>query len=227
MFDRIKKAFQREARNGEAAPSQFLHGPVSEWAQSRGMSFSSGALGHTVSMQGKVGGRPWRMELGRPTRDYIAGEELRARAELGVNDDVGALAQPVVQGINPGDKTVQIIGLQTEPGIDGVADEAVWKQAAPIDDFHQYNPREFVEPFERTTVRMFYTEDALFVSAHMEESDPGRITAQVLRQGQGLNADDVFALILDPYLDRRNGYRFDKIDFVPPGARGACRLVFA
>jgi hypothetical protein len=31
----------------------------------------------------------------------------------------------------------------------------------------------------------------------------------VLRQGQGLNADDVFALILDPYLDRRNGYRFE------------------
>jgi hypothetical protein len=91
MFDRIKKAFQREAKNGEAAPSQFLHGPVSEWAQSRGMSFSSGAMGHTVSMQGKVGGRPWRMELGRPTRDYIAGEELRARAELGVNDDVGAM----------------------------------------------------------------------------------------------------------------------------------------
>ncbi|MBE7368112.1 hypothetical protein IM787_11090 [Ramlibacter sp. HM2] len=55
------------------------------------MSFSSGPLGHTVSMQGKVGGRSWRMELGRPTRDYIAGEELRARAELGVQDDVGAM----------------------------------------------------------------------------------------------------------------------------------------
>ncbi|WP_227494270.1 hypothetical protein [Ramlibacter pallidus] len=90
MFDRLRKAFQRDAKAGhEPAPSQ--HGPVSEWAQSRGMSFSSGPLGHTVSMQGKVGGRSWRMELGRPTRDYIAGEELRARAELGVQDDVGAM----------------------------------------------------------------------------------------------------------------------------------------
>ena len=42
-------------------------------------------------MQGKVGGRTWKMELGRPTRDYIAGEELRARAELGVFDEVGAM----------------------------------------------------------------------------------------------------------------------------------------
>ena len=92
MFDRIKKAFQRDAKErSESVPSsQQAYGPVSEWAQSRGMTFSSG-LGSTMSMQGKVGGRNWRMELGRPSRDYIAGEELRARAELGVNDDVGAM----------------------------------------------------------------------------------------------------------------------------------------
>jgi hypothetical protein len=92
MFDRIKKAFQREAKErSEPASSQLGYGLVSEWAASRGMSFSSGALGNSVSMQGKVGGRPWRMELGRPSRDYITGEELRARAELGVDDDVGAM----------------------------------------------------------------------------------------------------------------------------------------
>ncbi|MDB5900811.1 MAG: hypothetical protein JWP22_938 [Ramlibacter sp.] len=93
MFDRIKKAFQRDPRDssGEAQPSQSAHGPVSEWAGTRGMSFSTGSLGHTVTMNGKIGGRSWRMELGRPSRDYITGEELRARAELGVDDDVGAM----------------------------------------------------------------------------------------------------------------------------------------
>lgn len=91
MFDRIKKAFQRDVKErGEAVPSHLQHGPVSEWAASRGMTFSSG-LGSTVSVHGKVGGRPWRMELGRPSRDYIQGEELRARAELGVHEDVGAM----------------------------------------------------------------------------------------------------------------------------------------
>ena len=43
----------------------------------------------------------------------------------------------------------------------------------------------------------------------MTESDPGQITDRVLRQGQALDGDDVFAVILDPYLDRRNGYRFE------------------
>jgi hypothetical protein len=92
MFERIKKAFQREPKGrGDSVLSQSPHGPVSEWAASRGMTFSSGALGNTMSMQGKVGSRTWKMELGRPSRDYISGEELRARAELGVFDDVGAM----------------------------------------------------------------------------------------------------------------------------------------
>jgi hypothetical protein len=92
MFERIKKAFHRPAGHHVDNPSSHLpHAPVSEWAASRGMSFSGGAFGNTMSMQGKVGDRNWRMELGRPSRDYVAGEELRARAELGVYDDVGAM----------------------------------------------------------------------------------------------------------------------------------------
>jgi hypothetical protein len=92
MFDRLKKAFQRDPKAAhEPQPSQLPHAPVSEWAASRGMSFSSAQRGATASMQGKVGGRPWKLELGRPTRDYISGEELRARAELGVDEDVAAM----------------------------------------------------------------------------------------------------------------------------------------
>lgn len=91
MFDRIKKAFHRESRERHDSILSQAQGPVSEWAASRGMSFSGAALGSAMTMHGKVSGRPWRMELGRPTRDYIAGEELRARAELGVFDEIGAM----------------------------------------------------------------------------------------------------------------------------------------
>ena len=92
MFERIKKAFSRDAKERTDPPvSQLGHGPVSEWAASRGMTFSSGPLSRDLAMQGKVGGRPWRMELGKPSRDYITGEELRARAELGASDEVAAM----------------------------------------------------------------------------------------------------------------------------------------
>jgi hypothetical protein len=96
MFDRIRKALQRTVRGSgrkaqtDAGPSQLAAGPLSEWAATRGLSFST-ALGHTLSMRGKIDDRPWRMELGPPARSYIHGEELRARGELGIAPDVGVL----------------------------------------------------------------------------------------------------------------------------------------
>jgi hypothetical protein len=92
MFDRLKKAFSKEAKQPEGPSSQLTAGPASEWASQNGvtMSFTSpGGKGPT--MQGKVGGKAWRMEVGRPTRNYIMGEELRARAELGITEDMAAM----------------------------------------------------------------------------------------------------------------------------------------
>lgn len=95
MFDKIRKAFSREAKAaGHAAPSvlpsQLMQGPVSEWAATQGFAFSMQGAGRLV-LEGKVGGRPWRMELGKPSREYIRTEELRARAELGLDDDVAVM----------------------------------------------------------------------------------------------------------------------------------------
>jgi hypothetical protein len=90
MFDRIKKAFGREAKT-EASPSVMHAGPVSEWAATRGFGFSVDDTGQNIALEGKVGGRPWRLQLGRPSRNYIFGEEVRARADLGVDESVAVL----------------------------------------------------------------------------------------------------------------------------------------
>jgi hypothetical protein len=105
-------------------------------------------------------------------------------------------------------KTLEIARLDQAPVIDGVLDEAVWSRATRIDDLHQLDPVEYAEPSERTEIRIFYTDDALYVAARLWDSQPERITAQVLRQGEGLANEDRFAVILDPNLDRRSGYRF-------------------
>jgi hypothetical protein len=119
-----------------------------------------------------------------------------------------APAQPSVTGGRPM-KAIEIPQLAHRPSIDGVLDEAVWEQAALVEDLHQVFPQEYVSPTQPTRVRVFYMEDALYVGAEMIETDATRITDRVLRQGQSLDVDDVFAVILDPYLDRRNGYRFE------------------
>ena len=119
-----------------------------------------------------------------------------------------ALAQPAAES-GPDVKSVEIPQLVDRPTIDGVLDEDVWSHAALVEDFHQVFPEEYAQPTEPTRVRVFYTEDALYIGARMVEDDASQITDRVLRQGQSLNSDDVFAVILDPYLDRRNGYRFE------------------
>jgi hypothetical protein len=119
-----------------------------------------------------------------------------------------AVAQPTGEASRLA-KSVQIPQLADRPTVDGVLDEAVWSQAALLEDLHQVFPQEYAAPSEPTQVRVFYTQDALYVGARMIETNAGTITDRVLRQGQSLDVDDVFAVILDPYLDRRNGYRFE------------------
>jgi len=106
-------------------------------------------------------------------------------------------------------KTVEIPRLSADVTINGRLDESAWSNAALIEDLHQVFPEEFVTPTQPTQVRVFYTENALYVGATLFESDTSQITDRVLRQGQSLDSDDVFAVIIDPYLDRRNGYRFE------------------
>jgi hypothetical protein len=90
MFDRIKKAFTRDSKP-EPPSSLLAAGPVSEWAATRGFGFSVDGTGENIALEGKVGGHPWRLQLGKPTRNYIFGEEVRARAELGIDEDVAVL----------------------------------------------------------------------------------------------------------------------------------------
>lgn len=95
MFHRIKKALTRRTRPREerepsasSTPASHLsHGPISEWASTQGFAFSVDGSGRGIVLEGRVSGRPWRFQLGRPTRSYIFGEEVRARAELGLEND--------------------------------------------------------------------------------------------------------------------------------------------
>jgi hypothetical protein len=121
------------------------------------------------------------------------------------------IAQESVNQIVSGseEKSREIPHLEADVEIDGVMDEDVWDRAVLINDFHQYQPVEYAEPSQRTDVRIFYTEDALYIAARLWDEFPDQISASILRQGQALGADDVFSVILDPYLDRRNGYRFE------------------
>jgi hypothetical protein len=132
MFDRIRKALQRTVRGprrkaqADAGPSQLAAGPLSEWAATRGLNLSV-PHGQTLSLRGKIDERPWRMELGPPGRNYVHGEELRARGELGIPAEVGVLVinRALRHDLDHGRFGSGALTRKASPGA-GIAEELHW-----------------------------------------------------------------------------------------------------
>ena len=105
-------------------------------------------------------------------------------------------------------KRTTISRTDTPPVLDGVLDDSVWAQVAPLDDFHQYEPTDHGVPSERTLVYLAYDEDNFYVAARMWDSEPDQIRARQLAQGGSARWDDGFGFLLDPFNNKRTGYWF-------------------
>ena len=106
------------------------------------------------------------------------------------------------------EKVVHIVRTATPPTIDGDLDEAVWQTAARVADLHEIQPTEYAAPSEPTIVYLLYDDKALYIGARLYDRSPDEITARIMRQGERVFGDDWFSVILDPFHDRRSGYRF-------------------
>jgi hypothetical protein len=95
----------------------------------------------------------------------------------------------------------------TAPRVDGVLDDAAWRQAEPITDFVQKIPIEGAPPSVVTEVRIVYDNDALYVGARLRRPDPQAIRTSVTRRDGDSDAE-TFTVSLDTYLDRRTAYSF-------------------
>ena len=69
--------------------------------------------------------------------------------------------------------------------IDGRLDEAAWRSARWISDFHQKDPDIGADPTQRTEVAFAYDGDALYVAGRMYDTEPERIQSLVTRRDQG------------------------------------------
>jgi hypothetical protein len=106
------------------------------------------------------------------------------------------------------EKAVRIVRIATPPVIDGVLDEEAWQLAGRVDDLHEIQPTEYAPASERTVVYVMYDADAIYVGARLYDRNPSEITARILRQGEQVFGDDWFSVMLDPFNDKRSGYRF-------------------
>jgi hypothetical protein len=113
------------------------------------------------------------------------------------------------QLVDSNDKVINAFQVQEPPVLDGILDDDAWAFATIIDDLHEVRPDEFTEPSERSLIYVVYTREALYVAARFFDSEPDKISAQVLRQGDFSFGEDSFDVMLDPFNNGRSGYIFD------------------
>ncbi|MDZ7767907.1 MAG: sugar-binding protein [Woeseiaceae bacterium] len=106
-------------------------------------------------------------------------------------------------------KSIQAVFTASPPTLDGRLDDPVWQTAAVVDDLHTVVPTEYTPPSEHSLIRVLYGRDALYFAARFFDSEPDKVSARVLRQGDFSWGEDGFSVILDPYNQGRSGYIFD------------------
>src|SRR3954468_22317852 len=100
--------------------------------------------------------------------------------------------------------------------VDGRLDEAAWQESARLSKFVQREPTEGGEPSEDTEIRVLFTETALYIGAVCRDRSARDIVATQLSRDAVLDVDDRLTIVLDPFLDHRNGFFFQ---VNPAGAR--------
>ena len=120
------------------------------------------------------------------------------------------------QMVDAGGKRIDAFMVDEAPVLDGVLDDDAWAFATPITNLHQAEPDEGADPSEETTFLVVYTRDALYVAALFRDSEPDKIGAQILMQGDWSWGEDSFTVLIDPFNQGRSGYLFD---MTPNGIR--------
>ena len=92
--------------------------------------------------------------------------------------------------------------------IDGLLDEAAWKDAEPARDFFMVGPMDTSFAKVLTEVRMSYDKDYLYISAICYQPNARSYAVESLRRDFAYTKNDNFLLILDPFDDQTNGFTF-------------------
>ena len=93
--------------------------------------------------------------------------------------------------------------------LDGVLDEPIWSTVPTIGRLLQQEPIPESEPTEETEVKVVFDRDRLYFGVHCRDRDPSAIVATQLAYDSRLDVDDFVVIILDPFLDFRNGFFFE------------------
>jgi hypothetical protein len=130
----------------------------------------------------------------------VLGAVLVTAVPAGAQDRV--LASPDTR------RTLKAVSITEPPTIDGRLDEALWERIQPATGFVQSDPIEGQPATEQTEVRVAFDKDFLYIAARCLDSDPSGVIINEIRKDFVPREQDAFEVLLDTFLDRRNGFVF-------------------
>lgn len=103
--------------------------------------------------------------------------------------------------------SVRAVYAKVPPVTDGNISDSIWSEAEVISGLVQREPRTGEPVSERSEFRFMYNRNNLFIAIKCFDSPEG-ITAKEMLRDAVLTEDDRCNIIIDTYLDGRNGYWF-------------------
>ena len=160
----------------------------------------------------------------RPANVPFPGEILRRstlgrRPRLVLCAALYAFAARTATAADP--RIVTAVETRTPITLDGVLDDEAWITAEPATDFVQAEPHEGQAATERTTVRLLFDRDALYVGVRCDDAMASALIVNDIRKDFTPGEQDTFELLLDTFADRRNGFVFATN---PAGARSDTQI---
>ncbi len=105
-------------------------------------------------------------------------------------------------------KTLRALRIAVPVRVDGVLDEAPWRDSEAATDFVQQDPHVNEPVSEPTEVRVLVDDEAIYFGVTCRDRQPHGVIARELRRDNPFAADDHFEILLDTFHDHRNAYHF-------------------
>jgi len=92
------------------------------------------------------------------------------------------------------------------PKIDGIFDDESWANVAWEDDFKQYQPNEGDAPSQKTSFKILYDNDNIYIAIKAFDTETDKIERRMTRRDG--REGDMVGVHLDTYFDKRTAFAF-------------------
>src|SRR5579884_4342978 len=88
-------------------------------------------------------------------------------------------------------KRLRATRVDAEPNIDGILDDATWKEIEPDRRFTQNFPDEGKPPSQRTDLYVGYDDRAIYIGVRCWDTDPKGLVERLTRRDRDTDADKI------------------------------------